>query len=203
MKNLMIVSLTVIMVLTAGFSFAQGNKGRYLDLKDLEGLSNSAKAEVVERGIDKFKGGSAGSTLANIDPDKAEKWAKIISTTIKTISQDLAVSVNEFVKTDVGKITMALIVYKVIGDDIRHIVFGILGWFVTAFILVMSFRHFHGSQRVELKDKDGNTTEIKYVPRFKWAVDSRGGSEAKMVSGGLHAAMFIAITVLAWVTVVM
>ena len=197
MKNLIVVSLIVIMMLTAGLSFAQTS--RTLDLRDLEGLSSSAKQEFVNKKIREFK---ATSTLANIDPEKAEKWAKIISTTIKTISQDLAVSVNDFVKTDVGKITMALIVYKVIGDDIRHIVFGILGWFVTSFILVISFRHFHGSRKVELKDKDGNITEVKYVSKFKWAVDGGGGSDAKMGSSALHAAMFIAITILAWVTVV-
>ena len=140
--------------------------------------------------------------LANIDPDKAEKWAKIISTTIKTISQDLAVSVNEFVKTDVGKITMFLIVYKVIGDDIRHIVLGMLGWFMTSLILIISFRHFHGSKKFKIKDDKGNVTDIKYVPKFKWATDADGGSDAKLASGGLHAAMFIAITILAWMTVV-
>jgi hypothetical protein len=97
---------------------------------------------------------------------------------------------------------MFLIVYKVIGDDIRHIVFGILGWFVTSLILVISLRHFHGSQKLEIKDKEGNITGLKYVPRFEWALDGGGGSDAKVGSGILHAAMFIAITILAWVTVV-
>ncbi len=196
MKNLIMVSLTVIMVLIAGLSSAQTG---LLKLKDLEGLSSSARQELINKKMKEFK---SSSTLANLDPEKAERWAKIISTTIKTISTDLSIGVNDFVKTDVGKITMALIVYKVIGDDVRHIVFGILGWLMTSFILIMSFRHFHGSQRVELKDKDGNTTEIKYVPKFKWATGGGGGSEAKMCSSILHAAMFTAITILAWVTVV-
>ena len=197
MKNLMIVSLTVIMVLIAGFSFAQTS--RTLDLRDLEGLSSSAKQEFVNKKIKEFK---AASTLANLDPEKAERWAKIISTTIKTISQDLSLGVNEFVKTDVGQITMFLIVYKVIGDDIRHIVFGMLGWFMTSLILIISFRHFHGSKKLEIKDDKGNVTDIKYVPKFKWALGVDGGSDAKTVSGVMHTIMFTAITILAWVTVV-
>ena len=197
MKNLFIISLIGIMMLTAGLSFAQTSGT--LDLKDLKGLSSSARDEFVRNKLREFK---TTSTLTNMDPEKAEKWAKIISTTIRTISQDLAVSVNDFVKTDVGKITMALIVYKVIGDDIRHIVFGILGWFATSLILVISFRHFHGSRRVEFRDKDGNITEIRYIPKYKWALDGSGGSDAKVASGIIHGIMFTAITILAWATVV-
>jgi len=196
MRNLIVISLTVIMVLIAGFSFAQTGT---LNLKDLEGLSSATRNEFVKNKLKEFKSTSA---LSNLDPEKAEKWAKIISTTIRTISQDLAVSVNDFVKTDVGKVTMFLIVYKVIGDDIRHIVLGMLGWFMTSLILIISFRHFHGSKKFKIKDDKGNVTDIKYVPKFKWATDADGGSDAKLASGGLHAAMFIAITILAWMTVV-
>lgn len=202
MKNLMIVALTVIMVLTAGLSFAQSNAGRYLDLKDLEGLSNSAKDEIVKKSINKFKESSAGSTIANIDPDKAERWAKIISTTIKTISKDLSLGVNEFVKTDVGKITMALIVYKVVGDDIKGIVFGIPAWIIITSILAMSFRFFHGSRKLEIKDDKGNVTDVKYIPRHKWILDVHGKSESKCGSVWAHACMFIAITVTVLIVII-
>ena len=196
MKNLIIMSLTVIMVLVTSLSFAQTGT---LSMKDLEGLSNSARQELINKKMKEFK---ASSTLVNMDPDKAEKWAKIISTTIRTVSKDLSIGVNEFIKTDVGKITVALIVYKVIGDDIRHIVLGILWWFVTSLILGISFRHFHGNQKLKIKDKEGNVTEIKYIPRFAWNVDNQGGSESKVASSAVHMIMFIAITILAWVTIV-
>ena len=174
MKNLMAASITVIVVLlVAGFSFAEipGT----INLKDLEGLTSSTRKEIIDKKLKELK---ATSVLSNIDPDKAEKWAKIISGTIKTISKDLSLGVNEFVRTDVGKITMFLIVYKVIGDDIRAIVFGLGAWLFVTPILLISFRYFHGSQKFKIKDTEGNVTDIKYIPRYKWHTCADGSSSS-------------------------
>ncbi len=195
MKRLMVVPLTIVMVLIAGLSFAEPDK-RFLDLEILKGLPSSARNELIKKARREFEADSSPkSVIADIDPEKAEKWAKVIGGTIKTISEDLSLGVNEFVKTDVGKITMVLIVYKVIGEDIKAIVFGAGAWLLVTPILLMSFRFFHGSRKLKIKDEEGNITDIKYIPRYKWNTCDDGSSAAKIGSAAIHIVVFVAISI--------
>lgn len=51
--------------------------------------------------------------------------AKGVAEAIGIAAREVGVAVDEFVKTDAGKMTIALIVWHVAGDDIKGIVFGV------------------------------------------------------------------------------
>jgi len=65
--------------------------------------------------------------------------AKGVAEAIGIAAREVGVAVDEFVKTDTGKMTVALIVWHVAGDDIKGMLFGIPGilfavwlWFTIA-----------------------------------------------------------------------
>jgi hypothetical protein len=191
MKKLLGISIVLCMLLVfIPTSFAQ--TGGTLDLKDLEGLSQSARNEIINEKMKAMKN-STTDKLINIDPEKAEKWANIISGTIKTICNDLSITVNEFIKTPVGKVTLFLIVYKVIGEDIKRVVFACLGWVVSMTVILLLMRKFHMSERIKVLDNDKNVTSVKYVPRHNW--ESR--SDAKLTSATFHVGAMMAVTAVA------
>lgn len=60
---------------------------------------------------------------------EAEKWAdfgKNIGVAMVSTSRELGIAVNEFSKTDIGRITTAIIVYKLVGSQILHFITGLL-----------------------------------------------------------------------------
>jgi len=194
MKKLFGISIVLCMLLVfIPTSFAQTSNT--LNLKDLEGLSQSARNEIINNKLDAMEN-TVTNKIINIDPEKAEKWASIISTTIKTICNDLSISVNEFVKTPVGKITIFLIVYKVIGEDIKRIVFGVLGWLVTVSLILALMRKFHMSERIKTLDSNKKLVGVEYIPRFQW--NSR---DAKTTSAVFHVGGLILVTIAALVMI--
>ena len=190
MKGLLGLSIALCMLLVfVPTSFAQTSNT--LNLEDLKDLSQSARNEIISKKMDAMED-TALNKITNIDPEKAEKWANIISGTIKTICNDLSISVNEFVKTPVGKVTIFLIVYKVIGEDIKRIVFGVLGWLITVSLILALMRKFHMCERIKTVSEDKKTTSIEYVPRFIWR-----SPDAKTTSACFHVGGLILVTVVA------
>jgi hypothetical protein len=91
---------------------------------DTSGLSAAQKAEVVLQ-IEKMKG--EGSS-----PDRMKQYAEVgteIGTAIAATAHQLSVSVTEFASTPVGKWTMFLITWKVMGQALIHVAGGVL-WFM-------------------------------------------------------------------------
>lgn len=191
-----LLSLSIAMPI---LSHADSNK--YISLEELEGLSTNARNEIVKKRLKELKDSQKASQnivgkVANVDPKNLEAWANLISTTIKTVCNDLSITVNEFAKTNVGKITMCLIVYKVIGKDLKGIIFGILLWIVTMPLIVMSFVHFHTRYKSKTLDKDGKVVDISYTKRYHWE-----SGEAKGFSALAHTALFVGFTILCAVMV--
>lgn len=60
----------------------------------------------------------------------------------------------EFADSNVGKLTMALIVWKVIGDDLKGMVLGIPIWLLVTFLFIWSYRR-SLIRRKKLIKKDG------------------------------------------------
>lgn len=78
--------------------------------------------------------------------DQAEKWVNLganIGKGLAGSAKELGVAVNDFAKTDVGKLTTFLIVYHIVGDDVLHLIGGvlfiILGVWVTTFIMFRQY----------------------------------------------------------------
>ncbi len=119
--------------------------------------------------------------------DQMEAWANIgekIGKAISATCRELGVEVNKFVKTPVGKIAMALIVWKVVGQEAWAIIGGTLSWFVISLMIMWSFSHFH--MRKKLTDKEHGE---RYIATYEFK-----GEEAKICSAIAHAVAFAVIT---------
>jgi len=189
MRKLFGISIILCVLLAASFSFAQSGT---IDLNDLKGLSAEARGEIIQKKLNEMDN-TVTSKVINIDPEKAEKWVKIISTTIRTICSDLSIEVNEFIRTPVGKVTTAIIVYKVIGDDLKRVVLAVAGWAVTVIMILLLMRKFHMSERIVTRDDNKNIVDVKYVPRYEWVKTS----DAKITSACFHVGGLIVITAVA------
>jgi hypothetical protein len=101
--------------------------------------------------------------------EAAEKWIGIgerfgekLGKIIGDVCKELGIQANEFIKTPAGKLTVGLIVWKVIGEDLWDIVGGTLAWLCITSILFVSFRHFHMNERTVNKE----SAEVKYISRY-------------------------------------
>lgn len=75
----------------------------------------------------------------------------------------------EFADSDVGKLTMALIVWKVVGEDIKGFVLGIPLWLLVASIIIWSYRRSCLRTRTLVKKEGGwwifgGVKEYQYHP---------------------------------------
>jgi len=77
----------------------------------------------------------------------SERVSKIFTTTLVAMAEQASMSVNEFVKTDVGKLAVVGIMYKVMGETIIGIVGGTL-WFI-----IMLPLWFYFARRILLVDE--------------------------------------------------
>lgn len=178
--------LVVLVFLFCGIAYAE-NKVEI----DLTKLSPEMVAQVME----------AQSQAKNFDkgiptPTQMEQWTTLgtnLGQAIGATAKELSIGVNEFIKTPIGKVTAAVIIWKVVGRDIWRIVGGIMAWVVIASIVSISFRRFHFSERVE--NKEG---EVRYVPRYEFSSD-----DARTASVIVHVVIFIAITIATMVLVFM
>lgn len=122
------------------------------------------------------------SIINNKNLDRWREFGDAFAETIKKICQTLNVEVNTFLKSDVGKLTAALIVYKMVGHDIlRVIIYGSSLFMITIICGLFSKYAF-----IKKKVKDKQTKEVQYIEMIEWE-----DTEAKYV------AMFI--TALIWV----
>ncbi|MFH1667720.1 MAG: hypothetical protein ABH884_01690 [Candidatus Komeilibacteria bacterium] len=141
----------------------------------------------------------AQAKLPDIPPaERVEEWVSIgeqVGKAIASTCRELSVEVNEFVKTPVGKLTMFLIVWKVIGEDLWDIVGGCLVWLIVTICLFFSVRHFHMNERVVTGSKKAGTKEVKYVSRYDFDAGNEG------ISGIFHAVAFCVITIICLIIV--
>lgn len=106
---------------------------------DLRGLSETQKASLVQQ-IEKFKADSA-ATESIVTAEKVSEWTmlgKEVASAFIALAGELGKTVDELLTTTIGKVALALIVYKVAGSDIIGVIGGLL-WFV---IFVPSWLYF-------------------------------------------------------------
>jgi hypothetical protein len=167
-----------------------------VDLDAIKGMSDEAKAEYLKGLVKQYVDNKENtSSIPKVSSTEAKEWATLISGAIKTICIDLSVSVNEFLKTDAGKITTFLIAYKIIGQDIKDIVFGTSAWFVITLILLISFWLIIIPKRIIVPGSDKRNPDVIYKPRLDFSKEARG------IMASIIAAMFIVITVVCLVLV--
>lgn len=72
---------------------------------------------------------------------EVSEWADMLSGIVVGTAQKVGFAVNEFVRTPVGLIVTAVIVYKAIGKDLIKLFFAGAIWVVACIVSAMFFRH--------------------------------------------------------------
>lgn len=197
MHKLFVILIAILSLSIAMPMLSHANSNKYISLEELEGLSNNARSEIIKKRLKELKAGKGIlEGASNLDPENIEAWSKAISNGIRIVCTDLSIGVNDFIKTDVGKITMFLLIYQVLGKDLKGVVFGMLLWIVTMPLIVTSFIHFHTRYKVKTLDKESKVESVSYAERYKWY-----SSEAKGFSALAHTMLFVGLTILCAVMV--
>lgn len=116
-----------------------------LDSKDIayagfSDLTTQEQAEIVKLVADKKAKKLLINTSVNVD--NAQKWVNLGSSIGKGLaasSKELGIAVNDFSKSDVGKWTMFLIIFKIIGANIIHFIGGLIFLIVGVTVTTMLF----------------------------------------------------------------
>ena len=94
------------------------------------------------------------------------------ATTIKQICQTLNVEVNSFLRSDVGKLTAAVIIYRMVGKDFIRIALYTLIWFGVTICISLSLKFLHMKKRIKtiVRNEEQKTIEesFEYINRFDW-----------------------------------
>lgn len=122
----------IVLALAATFSFGQIDT-RGMTEPQIAALKAQAAQVAAEnvKPITPEKALTLASTWGNQAAAAAEGFAKAIG----IAARELGVTVNDFLKTDAGKLTAALIIWKVAGATIIHMLYGIV--FVTVGLFFM------------------------------------------------------------------
>ena len=167
MRILKIVCFTLLFVFC--FSFVQAQT---VTTVDLEKLSSIARNEILNK-----SGKKVENKVKNI-----KEWAGIgkeIGIAISETCKVLNVEVNNFVKSPVGKITLFIILWKIVGA--RLLLLLLLLLFLIP--ISWSYKRFFFGYRV--KSKEGH---ISYEGKYEFSTD-----EARCMSAIVHTILFIAV----------
>lgn len=187
MKTAILILVTILSIIFSNSIYASTSYN--VDLEVLQNMDATSRSKYIDGLVKQYVEKKSGVDLPKVSSDEAKEWASIISGAIKTICTDLSVGVNEFLKTDAGKITTFLIAYKVIGQDIRNIVLGTSAWVVITLLLFSIFWLTIMPKKVKIYNEKKQLTEIQYIKRLDIEDLVKG-----WISGVL-AAMFIAETI--------
>lgn len=111
---------------------------------DISKLSSDQQAQILKE-INNAQSSTSTSTPSTSDvQSKLEKWKDIgegLGAALVSASQQLGIAANQFVQTPVGKITMAIVVYKLIGTGLlQAISFLISATFFFSLAVVFFFK---------------------------------------------------------------
>lgn len=143
------ILITLALALAATSAFAA-------DTLKTEGLTDKQKAEVALH-IENLK--NSETSPANVSETvrkEASAWGELGSNMGKAMvgaAKELGVAANEFSQTNLGKITVGVVVYKLIGRDIVNFMVGMLTFIAgSLMVLYLIFTHvFASSVKYEFK----------------------------------------------------
>lgn len=164
----MFLAMVMLLVTTNVLAQQQGQTNKIVVDKSLLTPEQIAQAE-AQATLDRTK-----STV-----EQAGEWVglgKEIGSAVDGALSALTERTDQFAKTDVGKFTMFLVAYKVIGSDLIQAVVGIPLFFVVVLMFIWLTRRNCMQRRYLVKeatDKDGTVTkewnETDPEPSTQWS----------------------------------
>jgi hypothetical protein len=126
----MILMLVVFCFVCTGLAYAV----------DTRGLDEEQQAELALQAA-RMKKGSVPETVST--PQKVNEWVQVgnnVGTALISAAEKLGQTADKFLESKTGKITIVLIVWKMMGSVIIHVGTGIAFWVVSTIILIWLFR---------------------------------------------------------------
>lgn len=126
-----------------------------------------------------------------------EKWASVgeqIGKALAGTARELGVVANDFIKTPAGQITMAMIVWKIMGHEIAQLAVGLLMFFTLVPLWVYMFRRMCIIKSVTYNTTtvEGKSVKTKEVQYYNSAKDDIEGTKFFM---GLFLVCIVAASV--------
>lgn len=151
------------------------------DLGDFNSLTPAQKAEVVATIAKKTEQNAAdklAATALPTTPEDMQRWVGVgaaIGKGMAEAAKELGVAADEFAKSTVGMIAIALLVWHILGADLVQLLVGGL-WlcFWIPFCVWMIKRTM--MQLVNVPIKKGDTTQDRYVWKLRDTPDNLSGT---------------------------
>jgi hypothetical protein len=121
MKKFFGLFITAILFSLSSVAFA-ASSGPASNAVDLSALPQAQQDAIRQQIADANKASPVAQVQAVTDA--ASKWVEIghaVGTTLVSTARDLGVTANEFATTPVGKIIVAIVIWKYLAADITHI----------------------------------------------------------------------------------
>jgi hypothetical protein len=169
--------IAILMLMVSTVSFAGE---RYIDAS---GLTEQQKAEIalqVAKLKDQTQPVDEAKNISATVREEAEAWGTMGSNMGKAIvaaAREVGVAANDFARTDLGKVTVAVVVYKLIGRDVLGVIVGTSILFTTfslAIYLMVWFR-FGAKKTYEYKPKFWGLYNKRYLISVDEPVDGTVG----------------------------
>jgi len=109
---------------------------------DVSKLSPEQKTKLLGQVADLQKEANNPSNISESVRTEATKWVELGSNMGKAAAgaaKELGIAANDFVQTPLGRITMLVVVYKVVGGPLVHIGFGLLFLTITLTLALYLF----------------------------------------------------------------
>lgn len=133
MKNIFVILASVLLMATAS---AQ-------ETVDVSKLTPEQKA-TLQKTVEQMH---TPTNVSQVARQETEKWAELGGNMGKAAvgaAKEIGMAANEFVGTPLGKVTMAVVIYKVIGKDVIGFFVGgaVLIFFVGLAVFFLRMKHF-------------------------------------------------------------
>ena len=179
LKRIILILMVLGMVICFSSAYAGTivlPDGQELNIDNLNESEVIQAIKTAQKSL-KAKSSSVAEIVKGVNPNDLQAWSKLITSTIKSICEDLSITVNDFVKTPVGIGVAAIIMYQVAGkellDNAHDIVIMVPLWFLlTGIILFLGWYCFSGKtyyNKIYYNDKGKKVKEgYERQSRFPW-----------------------------------
>lgn len=180
--------LTAIIIFVLMFSTGAFAETRVtVDLEKLTPEAQNAVLKAQKQSVE------AAAVVSKDNLNLFKDYGKSIAETFAEVCKTLNIEVNKFADTPVGKLTMWLIVYKVVGKDLIHIFLTICMWISVTLVCLAYAYIFHMPKKVVQKDDKKNLIKVEYIEKYHWNDNS-----AKAIAAFLCGVVWVGSTLIAY-----
>jgi len=167
--------LATLILLTSFAAPAFATNPENISNIDVSKLTSEQKVQLLSQVTDLQKQANSTTNISATVRNEASAWGDLganMGRAAVSAAKEIGVAANDFVQTPLGKITMGIVIYKVMGGAIVHLVVGVslLILFLSVAIYLLIFKNKYGQVEFEYVDGPFNAWKRKRLKSFR--VDS-------------------------------